>query len=80
MSRQLSALHVAFGARVRAQRVQRGMSQAALASASGLHRSYVGGVERGERNLTLGNMERLAVALDVPIAELLQDVPEPRSL
>jgi transcriptional regulator with XRE-family HTH domain len=71
MARQLSALHVAFGAEVRAIRVERGLSQLELARVSGLHRSYVGGIERGERNPSLTNIARLAEALDTPVAGLL---------
>jgi len=52
-------------------RVQAGMSQEVLADESGLHRTYIGSVERGERNLSVDNIERLAAALNVPPSELL---------
>ena len=61
-----------FGAAVRAQRRELGWSQEDLAEQCGLNQSYIGGVERGERNLTIDNMERIALALDVTLAELLQ--------
>lgn len=47
------------------------LSQEALADLCDLHRTYVGSVERAERNVSLDNIERLAVALDVDIHELL---------
>jgi transcriptional regulator with XRE-family HTH domain len=62
---------VAFGLRVRQLRAARGLSQEALAGAAGLDRSYVGGVERGERNIALLNIFRLAEALGVAPNELL---------
>lgn len=55
----------AFGMRVRALREARGYSQEALADLARLHRTYVGGIERGERNVSLLNIWRLADALGV---------------
>lgn len=60
---------------LRSQRRLRGLSQEALADSAGLHRTYVGSVERGERNISVDNIERLAAALDVPIVDLFG--PEP---
>ena len=57
---------------MRQLRLERGMSQEALALQSDLDRSYVGGVERGERNISLVNIQRIATALDVPPGELLK--------
>jgi transcriptional regulator with XRE-family HTH domain len=59
-----------FGARVRALREMAGLSQEELAARAGIHRTYVGGVERGERNLSLRNIVRLAKALGVPPGDL----------
>jgi transcriptional regulator with XRE-family HTH domain len=52
-----------FGRNVRLVREQRGLSQEALADALAVHRTFVGGVERGERNLTLRTVERLSERL-----------------
>lgn len=52
-------------------RISQGISQEKLAELCNLHRTYVSSVERGERNITVDNMERLAVALGVDIRELL---------
>ncbi len=61
----------AFGAAVRSLRVQQGLSQEALADAAGLHRTYIGSVERGERNVALANCYALADALGVELHALL---------
>jgi transcriptional regulator with XRE-family HTH domain len=59
-----------FGDRVRALRERLGLSQEALAAKAGIHRTYMGGVERGERNISLRNIIRLAVALGVSPRDL----------
>ncbi len=64
-----------FGKRVRALREQAGLSQEALAAKAGIHRTYMGGVERGERNICLRNIVRLAAALRVHPRDLF-DKPE----
>lgn len=63
----------AFAANLRRWREARGLSQEALASLAKLHRTYVGSVERAERNVSIDNMEKLAVALGVPLAELVRE-------
>lgn len=65
-----------FAKRLRQIRQVKGLSQEALADLAGLHRTYVGSVERSERNVSIDNMERLAKALEVDIAELLRDESE----
>lgn len=63
-----------FGQRVRDLRQAAGLSQEGLAERSGLHRTYIGGVERGERNVGVLNLLQLARALRVRPGELLGDV------
>ena len=60
-----------FGARVRELRKQRELSQESLALACDLDRTYIGGVERGERNISLINIYKIAEALSVPAKDLL---------
>lgn len=60
-----------FGERVRAERQRQGWSQENLAEACGLHWTYVSSVERGERNVSLLNILRLAQALEVNPAQLV---------
>ena len=57
-------------------RTGRGISQEALAGALDVHRTYLGGIERGERNLTLRTVERLADRLGVDVRELLAPAAE----
>ena len=64
---------ILFGKAVRHIREQKGLSQEALADLSHLHRTYIGGIERGERNVGLLNLLRLSKALKVLPSELLQD-------
>ena len=58
---------------LRALRVERGWSQELMAEKCGLHRTYVGAIERGERNVTLKTLSELAVALGVTPAELISE-------
>ncbi|MEK7544972.1 MAG: helix-turn-helix transcriptional regulator [Patescibacteria group bacterium] len=62
-----------FGRRIKALRQQKGItSQMSLALKAGLDRTYVGGIERGERNVALRNLEKLAKAFGVSIEELFK--------
>ena len=61
----------AFGEMVRSKREAAGLSQEKLAFRVGLHRTYIGSVERGERNITLANIYRLAKALGCPATKLM---------
>lgn len=56
-----------FGARVRMLRRGKGLSQEAFADLCGLHRTYIGAIERGERNISLENIEKIARTLGVSI-------------
>lgn len=67
------AARTAFARNLRRIRQDRGFSQERLAELTGLHRTYVGSVERGERNISIDNMERLAGALRVDLADLVRD-------
>jgi transcriptional regulator with XRE-family HTH domain len=60
------------GRNLRAYRASRGMSQEAFADVVGVHRTYMGGLERGERNLTLKSVEKIAAKLDVDPLSLLR--------
>ena len=60
-----------FGKRVRELRTALGMSQEGLAELAGLHRTYIGAVERGEKNISLINLARLASALGQPLEVVL---------
>ncbi len=63
-----------FGNKLKVLRKERDLSQEKLADECGLHRTYIGGVERGERNPTLTTMKRIADALHLKINELLKDI------
>jgi len=67
---------VLFGLRLAELRRARGLSQERLALESGIARSYLGGVERGQRNIALLNIYRLADALEVPPTSLLEPPSE----
>lgn len=63
-----------FGIAVRNARKAAGLTQEGLADRSGLDRSYIGGVERGQRNPTLSVIERIAAGLGISVAELFSSI------
>jgi transcriptional regulator with XRE-family HTH domain len=63
---------IQFGEKVRVIRKERGLSQEQLAHNANLHRTYIGMIERAEKNITLLNIEKIAKALDVAVYELLK--------
>jgi transcriptional regulator with XRE-family HTH domain len=65
-----------FGKKVRELRLAKGWTQEELAERTGLHSTYIGGVERGERNLGFDNLVKIARALGKPPAALFSDIPE----
>ncbi len=69
--RSTETARLRFARLLRNERLARGISQEALAELAGLHRTYVGSVERGERNIAVDNMEALAKALNLDISDLL---------
>jgi transcriptional regulator with XRE-family HTH domain len=67
-------VRVRFGKALRKRRHKLGVSQEEFAELCGLDRTYVGGIERGERNLALVNIEKLARALKISLADLFRSV------
>ncbi len=65
---------IVFGKRVRQFRLERRLSQEKLAELADLHRNYVGGVERGERNVSLLNIVKLAHGLNVRVPKLVETI------
>ncbi len=65
---------VKFGKRIRDERMKLGLSQEELATKAGVHRTYIGMIERAEKNITLENIKKLADALGVTISNLTESV------
>jgi len=65
---------IAFGKRLRELRIERRLSQEKLAELAELHRNYVGGIERGERNVSLLNIVKLAHGLNVRTTKLVETI------
>jgi len=60
---------IKFGQKVREERTRLGLSQEELAGRAGVHRTYIGMIERAEKNITLENIEKIAKALKISIAD-----------
>lgn len=63
-----------FGERIRLQRENRHLSQEKLAELCDLHRTYIGGIERGERNVSIENIQKIAKALGIRISVLFKNL------
>lgn len=72
MTSDASTLRAILAENMRRERLKRGLSQEALADACGLHRTYIGSVERCERNISIDNVQRIAMALEVAPHDLLR--------
>jgi transcriptional regulator with XRE-family HTH domain len=62
-----------FGERVRDERIKLGLSQETLATKAKVHRTYIGMIERAEKNITLENIEKVAKALNMRLSEFFKD-------
>jgi len=62
-----------FSNNVRKYRIKQNLSQEELAEKAGVHRTYIGSVERGERNITINVIEKICVALEIPITDLFKE-------
>ena len=65
---------IRYGQAVRKVRLERGISQEELADRSGLHRTYISDIELGKRNLSLENIERIAISLNKTLSEFFKEV------
>ncbi len=71
--KEKSEILVKFGERVREIRIQKGLSQENLAHIADVHRTYIGMIERAEKNITLVNIKKIANALNVKIKDLVNE-------
>lgn len=72
----MSEIAKTIGQRVRNYRIDKGLSQEKLAELSGCHPTYIGQVERGEKNATLESIEKIASAMNVSLAQLFEKIGE----
>ena len=70
----MAELQIVLGKRIREHRLKAGFSQESFADHCGLHRTYMGGVERGERNLTIQSVMTVATGLGISMSELLAGI------
>lgn len=73
----MSNISKTIGQRIRTYRLRAGFTQEALAEKAGVHPTYIGQIERGEKNLTLVSLEKVLTALDVPLNEVFMHIPSP---
>jgi transcriptional regulator with XRE-family HTH domain len=72
----MSNITKAIGARIRNYRTQRGLSQERLAELSGCHHTYIGQIERGEKNATIESIEKISLALGVSLSKLFEKLSQ----
>lgn len=65
---------IKFGKRVRNTRIDLGLSQEKLASRTGVHRTYIGMIERAEKNITLENIQKICKALNIKLSDMFRDI------
>ncbi|MBO5125970.1 MAG: helix-turn-helix transcriptional regulator [Clostridia bacterium] len=65
-----------IGHRIREYRVQRGITQEKLAELAGCHPTYIGQIERGEKNVSLGNIAKISSAMRIPLSKLVEGLEE----
>lgn len=70
----VDSITIRLGERIRRLRKERGLSQEQLGEKSGLHTNYIGQIERGEKNLTIESLQKVAIGLDIPIGQLFQNI------
>ena len=70
----MSEIAIVVGKRIRAQRQKCGLAQEQLAERSGFHPTYVGQLERGEKNATLESIEKISKALDISLSEMFENL------
>lgn len=68
----MSDIAKSIGQRIRNYRIQQGLSQEKLAEFSGCHPTYIGQLERGEKNATIESIEKISLALDIPLSKLFE--------
>jgi transcriptional regulator with XRE-family HTH domain len=73
--KKVGKLRDVLARKLRALRLEQGFSQEAFADVCSLHRTYIGSIERAERNVSLDNLERIANALGIRVSELLAETP-----
>ena len=69
-----SKILIKFGHKVREERLKRGLTQEEFSSKAGVHRTYIGMIERAEKNITLESMKKIANALNLKLSQLLIDL------
>ena len=73
----MSQITQTIGSRLRYYRMQQSYSQERLAELAGLHPTYIGQIERGEKNLTIESLSKITLALGIPLSQLLEKVDSP---